>query len=90
MGAPKTLGFLRYFYNRRLKQPLRLSERYHRWVILFVPLGVARKKTANAKAGKTQDAPLPRSLNPNPFPPARGGEGKKGDKGGGGCGGHND
>jgi len=36
MGAPKTLGFLRYFNNRRLMQPLRLSEWYLRWdLILF-------------------------------------------------------
>jgi len=50
-------------------------------------LGVARKKTANAKAGKTQDAPLPRSLNPNPSPPARGARAKKGIREGGGVGG---
>lgn len=36
MGAPKTLGFLRYFNNRRLKQPLRLSDRYLRWDLILL------------------------------------------------------
>jgi len=49
MGAPKTLGFLRYFNNRRLKQPLRFPERYHRWDIYLV-----NPSSSQRVAGKKQ------------------------------------